>query len=954
MTPQDAPIRPAAASFLAGGGEAGALMRAQDWSSHPLGVPDTWPQPLKTTIGLMLNTGHPMCLSWGPELVFLYNDAYAPILTVRHPQAMGQPMAEVWADVWPDIAPLVDQTLAGEAIWQEDMHLVMSRDGRPQSTWWTFSYSPLRDEDGAVRGFVNVCNDMTGKILNERQLTAEREALREREAHYRALFNTIDDGFCVIQFIDGPHGPLSDYVHVEANPAYVVNAGIPDIVGKRLREIVGEDEADAWVETYRRVLVTGEAVRFERELIATGRHLDLAAFRVESPERRQVAVLFRDVSDRKRIEAAFAASRATLQAVYDNTPAGLIVAELPSGRLVESNRAVQEIFRHPMHRSESIEDYGVWESYDAAGQRTEARDYPLARTFATEAVAEGTYQFVRGDGTRAWLRIQTAPIRNAAGAMTGGVVAVTDVDEMIHAREALERLTVGLEAEVAARTAELRQFQDIVEATTSPICAFDAQYRLIAFNKAHNDEFRRVNGFDTKLGDVFPDLFIAEQQPVMRALMSRALSGERFVVTETFGRPEFGQPVWEISYTPLRDERGAIIGAFHLATDISDRLRAEADLATAQEALRHAQKMEAMGSLTGGVAHDFNNLLTPIVIALDLLGRGGFGGTREQRLIACAGQAASQATVLVQRLLAFARRQPLQPIAVDVSQLVHGMADLVASTTGPQIKVVVDVPGDLPRARTDPNQLEMALLNLAVNARDAMPDGGTLTLSAAAETIPAGSKGDLLPGRYIRLSVADTGIGMDEATLARAIEPFFSTKGIGKGTGLGLSMVHGFVSQLGGGLTIRSKPDAGTSIELWLPWTESAAEPQAAAPDAASAKGRGTVLLVDDEAIVRLSMADLLDELGYDVVEAESAEQALQEIESGAHIDLLITDNLMPGMKGTDLARTVAERWPQIRTLVVSGYSELEDVAPDLPRLTKPFRKNELAASLARLHAGKS
>ena len=233
--------------------------------------------------------------------------------------------------------------------------------------------------------------------------------------------------------------------------------------------------------------------------------------------------------------------------------------------------------------------------------------------------------------------------------------------------------------------------------------------------------------------------------------------------------------------------------------------------------------MEAMGQLTGGVAHDFNNLLAPIVGALDMLQRRGVAGEREQRLISGAMQSADRAKTLVQRLLAFARRQPLQPVPVDIAKLVSGMGDLVASTTGPQIKVVVSAPDDLPAACADPKQVEMALLNLSVNARDAMPDGGTLRITASDETVVAGHPSKLQPGAYIRLSVADTGAGVDEATLARAIEPFFSSKGIGKGTGLGLSMVHGLASQLGGSVVIQSQPGLGTDVELWLP--RSAAQP---------------------------------------------------------------------------------------------------------------------------------
>jgi CheY-like chemotaxis protein len=242
----------------------------------------------------------------------------------------------------------------------------------------------------------------------------------------------------------------------------------------------------------------------------------------------------------------------------------------------------------------------------------------------------------------------------------------------------------------------------------------------------------------------------------------------------------------------------------------------------------------------------------------------------------------------------------------------------------------------------------MAILNLSVNARDAMPHGGTLRISAMAEYVDGPHSSGLNPGPYVKLSVADTGSGMDEATLARAVEPFFSTKGVGKGTGLGLSMVHGLASQLGGALTIQSQPGLGTNVELWLP--QSAAAPKAAEaadPVHDDVEERGTALLVDDEELVRLSTADMLTELGYAVIEAASAEEAMRLVDEGKQFDFLITDHLMPGMTGTDLASALRDVKPNIPILIVSGYAEIEGVAADLPRLTKPFRKDELASCLS-------
>ncbi|WP_443026386.1 PAS domain-containing protein [Sphingomonas sp. LK11] len=527
--------------------------------------------------------------------------------------------------------------------------------------------------------------------------------------------------------------------------------------------------------------------------------------------------------------------------------------------------------------------------------------------------------------------------------------------ERARAEMALRELKNTLEQQVVERTAEIRRYHEIVEAIASPICAFDTDYRLIAFNKAHNQEFRRVFGFDTKIGDVFPDQFVPDQRDAIRALMSRALTGEHFTVAEAFGSPDLAKPIWEITYTPLRDGAGRVIAAFHQATDISERLKAAAELEAAQEALRQSQKVEAMGSLTGGVAHDFNNLLTPIIGSLDMLMRRGSGTAREQRLIDGALQSAERAKTLVQRLLAFARRQPLQPTAVDLGQLVDSMADLIESTVGPTITLEVEVADALPPARADANQLEMALLNLAVNARDAMPSGGTLSVKVHRCEVDGQQTTDVPAGDYICLSVGDTGMGMDEETRLRAIEPFFSTKGVGKGTGLGLSMVHGLAAQLGGGLTISSALGHGTAITLWLPLSDvgtAATAPVVPAP--ARADGIGTVLLVDDEDLVRMSTADMLADLGYGVVEASSGEQALELVQAGLRPDLLVTDHLMPGMSGAQLARELQDRLAGLRSLIVSGYAEAEGLDVEVGRLTKPFRSEELAASLAAIGASAS
>jgi CheY-like chemotaxis protein len=348
------------------------------------------------------------------------------------------------------------------------------------------------------------------------------------------------------------------------------------------------------------------------------------------------------------------------------------------------------------------------------------------------------------------------------------------------------------------------------------------------------------------------------------------------------------------------------------------------------------------------VAHDFNNLLMAVIGNLDLLGKYIADDPRQRRLLNGAMEGARRGATLTQRLLAFARKQELRTRATDALALAEDMRSLITRSVGPLVDVNIRAPKPVPPVSVDPNQLEMALLNLAVNARDAMPMGGRLTITLDEET--AGEAGMLRPGRYVRLSVEDTGEGMDEATLAKAVEPFFSTKGVGKGTGLGLSMVHGLADQSGGLFRLESNVGTGTTARLWLKVADEAVQAQPQPSEVQDIALPATILLVDDDALITLSTVAMLEDLGHHVVEANSGPQALALVENGWVPDLVITDYAMPGMTGADLAVQLRSRAPNLPILLATGYAELEGrQAVDLPRLAKPYTQSQLAHEIARL-----
>lgn len=406
-----------------------------------------------------------------------------------------------------------------------------------------------------------------------------------------------------------------------------------------------------------------------------------------------------------------------------------------------------------------------------------------------------------------------------------------------------------------------------------------------------------------------------------------------------------------LAETALRDSEARLRRSNEeLETRVAERTR-EREVALAQ--LYESQKLETIGQLTGGVAHDFNNLLSVILGSLSLLKKRIPDDPRITRLVDGALQGAERGATLTKRLLAFARRQELKLEAAELQSLVPDMTDFLRQSIGPGIQIIVDIPHDIEPVRADVNQLELALMNLAVNARDAMPQGGALTISCRNETAATSRPAGLPPGDYVRLSVADTGEGMDEATRVRALEPFFTTKGVGKGTGLGLSMVHGMTAQSGGAMDIESEVGKGTVISLWLPRArheDLMRDIPAPAVAARVAESRALrILLVDDDVLVSMNTANMLMDLGHDVVEAQSGLHALHLLDTDGPFEVIVTDYAMPGMTGLDLAGRAKAKYPEILIILATGYAELPtNAAVDFPRLSKPYTQEQLAQALAR------
>ncbi len=557
------------------------------------------------------------------------------------------------------------------------------------------------------------------------------------------------------------------------------------------------------------------------------------------------------------------------------------------------------------------------------------------RTAAQEGRFENEGWRVRKDGSRFWAHVIIDPILSPSGDLLGFAKITRDLTEKRAAEEALHR--------------SQEQFRILVQGVTDyAIYMLDPTGQVASWNAGA----RRIKGYAPEeiIGQHFSRFYTDEDR--QDGLPQRALE-----TAEREGR--FEHEGWRVRKDGTRfwasavvdaiwDDDGHLIGFAKVTRDITEKMEAQRALEQAQEELLQSRKMEALGQLAGGVAHDFNNLLAAISSSLELLQKRLPDDPRAARLLETALQGVRRGASLTSRLLAFSRQQPLEPQAVDLTTLVRGMSDLLSLSLGSAIAIETHAPLALPPAMVDPAQLELALLNVAANARDAMPEGGILTITFSSAEVSAGQVPGLAGGSYVCVILSDTGTGMDAETLRRAADPFFTTKEVGRGTGLGLSLVHGLLEESGGRLVLSSRVNEGTKAELWLPVAQHQRLPEES-PAAACEKPL-TVLAVDDDRLVLMNTAFMLEDLGYRVIEAHSGTEALKVLKD-QHVDLLITDQLMPRMSGIELATSARQLRPDLPVILATGYTDLEtDLG--LPLLNKPFSLDQLQTLVCKTMQG--
>ncbi|GJE61416.1 PAS domain-containing protein [Methylobacterium trifolii] len=917
-------------SAFVGGGIMGALMRGYDWPGTSLGPRERWPQSLLTLVRVMLNSRQPMFIAWGADRTLVYNDSYAPMLGERHPAALGRPFFETWPEVRGEVGSMMDRVFAGDPVHMDDLQLTLHRNGYPEETHFAFSYTPVPGDDGTIVGLFCACTETTRQVLAERQGASERQ-------RQQALLQQMPGFVAVLR------GPSHVFEYV--NDAYVAFAGRRDYIGRNVRAAFPELADQGFYELLDQVYSSGEPfaaralpIRFAGE--DGDRFLDF----LYQPVRDQAGVVTGifvggyEVSDQIRSQAALAESESRYRTLFETIDVGFCIIEMTFDadravdyRILEANPAFE--------RQTGADVVGRWVSEFAPDLERHWFDTygRVART------GEPAHFENKADVFGRWFDVRALRVGDPAAHRVA--VFFSDISERKRMEDALQVLNATLEQQVLERTAErdrlwtlsedmlARAGYDGMMSAVSP-----AWTRVLGWSEA--ELLSRPYGTFMHPDDMEPTLAgLARMGETRRP----ARFENRIAAKDGGWRP--------IEWMVVPEADGANFIA--VGRDLTIVKAREAELASAQEALRQAQKMEAVGQLTGGVAHDFNNLLTVIKSSTDLLMRPGLPEERRRRYVGAIADTVARAAKLTGQLLAFARRQALKPEAFDAGRSVATISDMVGTLTGSRIRIVTHIPDEPCFINADPSQFDTALVNMAVNARDAMDGEGALTITVhPVSTIPPIRSHPAVFGDFVAVCIEDTGVGIAPERIEHIFEPFFTTKGVGQGTGLGLSQVFGFAKQSGGEIRVQSTLGQGTMFVLYLPRVQAAAHLPQAEPEPL-VDGHGTcVLVVEDNVDVGTFATQTLAELGYVTVWTANAEAALAELAKDAErFDVVFTDVVMPGMNGIDLAHEIRRRHHDLPVLLASGYSHVlaQNGTYGFELLHKPYSVEELSRLLRKV-----
>jgi PAS domain S-box-containing protein len=904
------------------------LFRTFDWTTTPIGPMAQWPPFLKAASDIINASATPMAIRWGRDGILIYNAAYAGIARGRHPAILGQKAMDAWPEVAEHNQRVMETCFAGQSLSIRGGHLVLQRHGYDEDVWLNVDYSPLFERDGEIVGVLAVANEVTDRVHADRRRT-------EVETQLAIAIESAD---------------FRRQIHPDdlAAHAKAYEAALDPASGGRyeaeFRVIDAAEGVTHWLATMGRAYFDEQSTAVRM----AGTTLDITARK--NAERRQLCLV--ELGDRLRVaettaEIAQIAAEISARALNGSRAGYAIIendvayveADWTSGESVSLVGprlfgTLGDPFCDPLRAGQHLVINDVtthWATKHNPGPFLKIRMWALVNVPLLENGVLRAVFYVHQSAPRMWEESEVRLLRDIGDRTWEAVCRA-------RSSQRLRALNETLEQEVAMRTVQ-RDRMWRLSSDVMLLAAFDGTIQSV------NPAWKTVLGWreDELIGRNLFDLTYLDDRDAARRAMS-ALAGPQTPVSfETRHRRKDGAYRW-ISWRAVPDE--SCIHA--VGRDITpEREQAEA-LAAAEAALRQAQKMEAVGQLTGGIAHDFNNLLQGIAGSLEMAEKRLSDGriAEVEKFNTAAKASASRAIALTQRLLAFSRRQPLDSRPVQANDMVTSMDDLLRRTMGEQIEVVLRLAPDLSLALCDPHQLESAVLNLAINARDAMPNGGRLVIETGNIHIGPAARPDLAPGPYVCLKVTDTGTGMPASVIEQAFEPFYTTKPLGQGTGLGLSMIYGFIRQSEGDVRIESEVGHGTSVILCLPrFMGELPGPadRAPAPVNLGPARHATVLVVEDELIVRELVLEVLAELGLSSISADNGPAGLEILSSKQHVDLLITDIGLPGLNGRQMADAARLLRPTLKILFMTGYAETAIMGPGslamgMQIIAKPFQ----------------